>query len=124
MLLQQAPFRGEDEDEIYNAILADEPLYPTNMPPDALSILQKLLAKEPELRLGGGPTDAEEITSHTFFRNVDWDTMYKKEVPPPFVPTLSNETDTSNFPEEFTNTSPVLTPVEGRKPPHPVSREY
>ncbi|KAH0002757.1 protein kinase C, partial [Aureobasidium melanogenum] len=28
MLLQQSPFRGEDEDEIYDAILADEPLYP------------------------------------------------------------------------------------------------
>ena len=31
MLLQQSPFRGEDEDEIYDAILADEPLYPIHM---------------------------------------------------------------------------------------------
>jgi len=63
MLLQQSPFRGEDEDEIYDAILADEPLYPIHMPRDSVSILQKLLTREPELRLGSGPTDAQEISS-------------------------------------------------------------
>ena len=66
MLLQQSPFRGEDEDEIYDAILADEPLYPIHMPRDSVSILQKLLMREPELRLGSGPTDAQEIMSHAF----------------------------------------------------------
>lgn len=43
MLLQQSPFRGEDEDEIYDAILADEPLYPIHMPRDSVSILQKVI---------------------------------------------------------------------------------
>jgi serine/threonine protein kinase len=42
MLLQQSPFRGEDEDEIYDAILSDEPLYPIHMPRDSVSILQKV----------------------------------------------------------------------------------
>ncbi|KAF8456922.1 hypothetical protein BGX38DRAFT_887310 [Terfezia claveryi] len=42
MLLQQSPFRGEDEDEIYDSILADEPLYPIHMPRDSVSILQKV----------------------------------------------------------------------------------
>ena len=79
MLLQQSPFRGEDEDEIYDAILADEPLYPIHMPRDSVSILQKLLTREPELRLGSGPTD------------------------------------TSNFDQEFTSVTPVLTPVQSGK---------
>ena len=52
MLLQQSPFRGEDEDEIYDAILSDEPLYPIHMPRDSVSILQKLLTREPDQRLG------------------------------------------------------------------------
>jgi len=80
MLLQQSPFRGEDEDEIYDAILADEPLYPIHMPRDSVSILQKLLTREPELRLGSGPTDAQEIMSHAFFRNINWDDIYHKRV--------------------------------------------
>lgn len=115
MLLQQSPFRGEDEDEIYDAILADEPLYPIHMPRDSVSILQKLLTREPELRLGSGPTDAQEVMSHAFFRNINWDDIYHKRVPPPFLPTISNPTDTSNFDTEFTSVTPVLTPVQSGK---------
>ena len=112
MLLQQSPFRGEDEDEIYDAILADEPLYPIHMPRDSVSILQKLLTREPELRLGSGPTDAQEIMSHAFFRNVNWEDVREKKVPPPFQPSIKNPTDTSNFDQEFTSVTPVLTPVQ------------
>jgi len=112
MLLQQSPFRGEDEDEIYDAILADEPLYPIHMPRDSVSILQKLLTREPEMRLGSGPTDAQEIMSHAFFRNINWDDIYHKRVAPPFVPQITSATDTSNFDTEFTSVTPVLTPVQ------------
>ncbi|KAF2869785.1 kinase C-like protein [Massariosphaeria phaeospora] len=112
MLLQQSPFRGEDEDEIYDAILADEPLYPIHMPRDSVSILQKLLTREPELRLGSGPTDAQEIMSHAFFRNVNWDDVYHKRIPAPFIPQITSPTDTSNFDTEFTSVTPVLTPVQ------------
>jgi serine/threonine protein kinase len=115
MLLQQSPFRGEDEDEIYDAILADEPLYPIHMPRDSVSILQKLLTREPELRLGSGPTDAQEIMSHAFFRNINWDDVYHKRIPPPFMPTITSATDTSNFDQEFTSVTPVLTPVQSGK---------
>lgn len=112
MLLQQSPFRGEDEDEIYDAILADEPLYPISMPRDSVSILQKLLTREPDQRLGSGPTDAQEIMSQPFFRNINWDDIYHKRVQPPFLPTIKSATDTSNFDSEFTSVTPVLTPVQ------------
>ena len=112
MLLQQSPFRGEDEDEIYDAILADEPLYPIHMPRDSVSILQKLLTREPDQRLGSGPTDAQEVMSQPFFRNINWDDIYHKRVEPPFLPQIKSATDTSNFDSEFTSVTPVLTPVQ------------
>jgi len=112
MLLQQSPFRGEDEDEIYDAILADEPLYPIHMPRDSVSILQKLLTREPDQRLGSGPTDAQEIMSQPFFRNINWDDVYHKRIQPPFQPQITSATDTSNFDSEFTSVTPVLTPVQ------------
>ncbi|KAK0537256.1 Serine/threonine kinase [Tilletia horrida] len=111
MLLGQAPFRGDDEDEIFDAILEDEPLYPIHMPRDSVSILQKLLTRDPARRLGSGPTDAEEIKAHPFFRDVNWDDVYHKRVPPPFCPTLNNPSDTSWFDTEFTSEKPTLTPV-------------
>lgn len=115
MLLQQSPFRGEDEDEIYDAILADEPLYPIHMPRDSVSILQKLLTREPDQRLGSGPTDAQEIMSQPFFRNINWDDAFHKRIQPPFQPAITSATDTSNFDSEFTSVTPVLTPVQSGK---------
>ncbi len=112
MLLQQSPFRGEDEDEIYDAILADEPLYPIHMPRDSVSILQKLLTREPDQRLGSGPTDAQEIMSQPFFRATNWDDVYHKRIQPPFLPQITSATDTRNFDSEFTSVTPVLTPVQ------------
>ncbi|CAO1626780.1 unnamed protein product [Sympodiomycopsis kandeliae] len=111
MLLGQAPFRGDDEDEIFDAILEDEPLYPIHMPADSVSILHRLLTRDPAKRLGSGDRDAEEIKAHPFFRDINWDDMFHKRVPPPFKPTLKNASDTSWFDTEFTSEKPTLTPV-------------
>ncbi|KAI9322587.1 kinase-like domain-containing protein, partial [Dichotomocladium elegans] len=112
MLLGQSPFRGEDEDEIFDAILEDEILYPINMSRDSVSICQKLLLRDPARRLGASKTDALEIKQHPFFRGVNWEDMLAKRVPPPFYPTITGRLDTSNFDEEFTRERPALTPIQ------------
>lgn len=66
MLLCQSPFSGDDEDEVFNAILTDEPLYPIDMAGDIVQIFQGLLTKDPEKRLGAGPRDALEIMEEPF----------------------------------------------------------
>ncbi|KAH7910855.1 hypothetical protein BJ138DRAFT_1152001 [Hygrophoropsis aurantiaca] len=114
MLLGQSPFRGDDEDEIFDAILEDEPLYPITMPRDAVSILQKLLTRDPTRRLGSTKADAEEIKRHPFFKDVNFDDVLNKRIPPPYFPTINGTADTSNFDEEFTKEQPTLTPVHGQ----------
>ncbi|CEP06939.1 hypothetical protein [Parasitella parasitica] len=111
MLLGQSPFRGEDEDEIFDAILEDEILYPVNMSRDSVSICQRLLNRDPKKRLGAGPSDAAEIKEHPFFHGVNWADMLAKRVPPPFCPSINGPLDTSNFDEEFTRERPALTPI-------------
>ncbi|KAI8098918.1 kinase-like domain-containing protein [Halteromyces radiatus] len=113
MLLGQSPFRGEDEDEIFDAILEDDILYPINMSRDSVSICQRLLTRDPNHRLGAGPDDAAEIRAHPFFFGVNWDDMLAKRVPPPFYPTVAGRLDTSNFDEQFTAERPALTPIPG-----------
>ncbi|KAI9105929.1 kinase-like domain-containing protein [Phlyctochytrium arcticum] len=110
MLLGQSPFRGDNEEEIFEAILEDEILYPVNMAKDAVSLLQQLLMKDPTKRLGSGKNDSEEIKKHSFFRGVDWDAMLQQRIPPPYQPKISSPEDVSNFDEEFTKENPVLTP--------------
>lgn len=127
MLLGQSPFRGDDEDEIFDAILEDEPLYPITMPRDAVSLLQRLLTRDPTRRLGAGEADAEDIKKHLFFKDVNFDDVYHKRIPPPYFPTIAGATDTSSelarlpialhdadqidFDQEFTREQPTLTPV-------------
>lgn len=111
MLLGKSPFRGDDEDEVFDAILSDEPLYPIHMPRDSVSILQQLLNRDPEKRLGAGPRDAEEIMGHPYFRNINFDDIYNMRVAPPYVPQITSATDVSNFDTEFTDEPPALTPV-------------
>ena len=113
MLLGQSPFRGDDEDEIFDAILEDEPLYPITMPRDAVSILQRLLTRDPSRRLGS-KGDAEEVKRQPFFRDVNFDDILHKRIAPPYFPTINGTADTSNFDEEFTREQPTLTPVHGQ----------
>ncbi|KAF9121425.1 Serine/threonine kinase [Mortierella sp. 14UC] len=114
MLLGRAPFSGEEEDDIYDSILEDEPLYPQNFERHEQALLQSLLVKVPSLRLGSGPTDAEEIKAHAYFRNVNFDDVYHKRIRPPFLPKVTSKTDVSNFDTEFTSEVPGETPTDYR----------
>lgn len=84
----QAPFKGQDEEEIFESIIQDEPLYPVNMPRESVSIIQQLLNKNPKQRLGAGPRDAEDIKAHPFFKGINWDELYNLLIPPPFTPKI------------------------------------
>ncbi|CDK29727.1 unnamed protein product [Kuraishia capsulata CBS 1993] len=111
MLLTKSPFKGEDEDEVFNAILTDEPLYPIHMSKEAVDILQKLLTRDPKKRLGAGPSDAEEIMAHPYFSNIDFNDILSCNVTPPYIPEIRDPRDISYFDEEFTSQAAKLTPV-------------
>ena len=52
---------------------------------ESKSLLVSLLHRNPNRRLGAGPTDAEEIKKHPFFYGIDWEAVYqrKSKVPEP-----------------------------------------
>uniref|UniRef100_A0A8C3CRZ7 protein kinase C n=1 Tax=Cairina moschata TaxID=8855 RepID=A0A8C3CRZ7_CAIMO len=112
MLVGESPFPGDDEEEVFDSIVNDEVRYPRFLSSEALSIIRKLLRKCPERRLGAGERDAEEIKIQAFFKEIDWDALYARTLKPPFVPTLRDPTDVSNFDEEFTSQKPIVTPPE------------
>ncbi|KAJ2797302.1 Serine/threonine kinase, partial [Coemansia helicoidea] len=111
MILGTSPFDGNDENEIFEAILEDEILYPVRMSRDSVFICQALLERDPSKRLGGGPNDAEDIKKHSFFAGTNWDDVLHKRNPSPCVPEIRGRFDVSNFDPEFTNERPGLTPT-------------
>lgn len=110
MLVGESPFPGDDEEEVFDSIVNDEVRYPRFLSTEAIGIMRRLLRRNPERRLGSGEKDAEEVKKQPFFRNVDWEALLQKKVPPPFVPTIGGKEDVSNFDEEFTTEPPTLTP--------------
>uniref|UniRef100_A0A672KAM7 protein kinase C n=1 Tax=Sinocyclocheilus grahami TaxID=75366 RepID=A0A672KAM7_SINGR len=110
MLVGESPFPGDDEEEVFDSIVNDEVRYPRFLSTEAISIMRRLLRRNPERRLGAGERDAEDVKKHLFFRNIDWDGFLAKKVKPPFVPTIQSSSDVSNFDDEFTSEAPVLTP--------------
>ncbi|KAM9360896.1 serine/threonine-protein kinase N2-like [Symphorus nematophorus] len=110
MLVGESPFPGEDEEEVFDSIVNDDVQYPTSLPPGAVVIIQKLLKKNPLKRLGAGERDANEVKGEKFFETIDWEALLAKKLTPPFLPSIKESMDVSNFDSEFTRLQPILSP--------------
>uniref|UniRef100_A0A9J8B2R3 protein kinase C n=1 Tax=Cyprinus carpio carpio TaxID=630221 RepID=A0A9J8B2R3_CYPCA len=110
MLVGESPFPGDDEEEVFDSIVNDEVRYPRFLSSEAIGIMRRLLRRNPERRLGSSEKDAEDVKKQPFFRTMDWEALLLRKLPPPFLPTIGNKEDVSNFDEEFTTEAPALTP--------------
>ncbi|XP_052038009.1 serine/threonine-protein kinase N3 isoform X2 [Apodemus sylvaticus] len=110
MLVGECPFPGDTEEEVFECIVNADVPNPHFLSVQGLELIQKLLQKSPEKRLGAGEQDAEEIKVQPFFRTTNWQALLARTVQPPFVPTLCGPTDLRYFEGEFTSLPPTLTP--------------
>ncbi|XP_049332104.1 serine/threonine-protein kinase N1b isoform X2 [Astyanax mexicanus] len=115
MLVGESPFPGDDEEEVFDSIVNDEVRYPRFLSTEAISLMRRLLRRNPERRLGSTERDAEDVKKQPFFRNIDWEALLQRKVVPPFVPSLGGREDVSNFDAEFTTEAPALTPPRERR---------
>ncbi|CDQ89996.1 unnamed protein product [Oncorhynchus mykiss] len=115
MLVGESPFPGDDEEEVFDSIVNDEVRYPRFLSTEAISIMRRLLRRNPDRRLGSGEKDADDVKKQPFFRGVDWEALLQRRLPPPFVPNIRGREDVSNFDEEFTAETPALTPPRERR---------
>ncbi|RCN47266.1 kinase domain protein [Ancylostoma caninum] len=108
MLVGEPPFSGDDEEEIFDSIVNDEVRYPRFLSIESISIMRRLMRKNPEKRLGAGEKDAEEVKMQRFFKHInwEWDRLLRKEIKPQFIPQIKNPEDVSNFDDEFTKEKP------------------
>ncbi|KAF9959932.1 AGC protein kinase Gad8 [Mortierella alpina] len=110
MLTGLPPFYDENIHEMYRKILQDELRFPDEVTPEARSLLSALLTRDPNQRLGNNGSSA--IKQHPFFKPISFSHLMAKKIQPPFKPSVSSATDTSNFDEEFTSEEPLDSVVE------------
>uniref|UniRef100_A0A915ELF8 Protein kinase C n=1 Tax=Ditylenchus dipsaci TaxID=166011 RepID=A0A915ELF8_9BILA len=100
MMAGQPPFEADNEDDLFEAILHDDVLYPVWLSREAVSILKAFMTKNP--------------------LQIDWDALEQRKVKPPFKPRIRSKKDVANFDSDFTKEEPVLTPqnrpLSGRLP--------
>ena len=102
MLSGLPPFYDQNLNAMYKKILHNELRFPSFFSAASRDILQRLLDRDPEKRLGSSEDDVEDIKVHEFFSAIDWDLLLQKKVQPPFKPAVAGTKDVSNFDTCFT----------------------
>jgi serine/threonine protein kinase len=111
MLIGEAPFKGTDEEDIFESILHDEVKYPPTLSFEAVTLLRDLLQRNIADRLGCGPNDALDVKNHPFFHDIQFHELLAKPERGPFLPSLKSPMDLSHFDSEFTALPAILTPT-------------
>ncbi|PRP85630.1 hypothetical protein PROFUN_06419 [Planoprotostelium fungivorum] len=96
MLTGLPPFYAKDVQEMYKKIIHQELILPSTMDPDTKDIILKLLIRDPSKRL----SDPKQIKAHKYFQGIDWDLLFRKEIKPSFVPSVSGAADVSQVDKE------------------------
>ncbi|XP_014294170.1 uncharacterized protein Pkcdelta isoform X1 [Halyomorpha halys] len=114
MLVGQSPFSGCDEDDLFWSICNERPQMHRYLSAAAKSILYVLMEKDWTKRLGYGQNGANDVMGHDFFQGLNWSLLERRQLEPPFKPTVKHPLDTKYFDKVFTQEKPRLTPVERR----------
>jgi serine/threonine protein kinase len=114
MMYGLPPFYSRDVAEMYDGILHKPLRLRPTVTPAARSLLEGLLQKDKNHRLGSGSRDYRDIMDHAFFSHINWDNLYHKKIEPPYHPNVSGDLDLRHFDPEFTREAISDVP----SPPH------
>ena len=96
--------------KILHAPLTFNPKY--NISKDAQSCIRGLLERDLHKRLCANG-DHEQIKQHRFFKSIDWEKLYRREIKP-LIPKVKGEADITNFDRGFTRMAAKLTPENSK----------
>jgi hypothetical protein len=99
MMHGRTPFYDKNRKLMFYRIINTEPSFPPTFSPEACDCIRGLLRVNEADRLG--TNGAEDIMNTPFFRVLDFDALYRRELPPPFAPEVQNEFDTKYVPKAY-----------------------
>jgi protein-serine/threonine kinase len=97
MLVGVPPYFSSNKDELMNNIQRGKLKMPTSLSVEARELIKDLLIRDPTKRLGAF-RDAEEIKQHVFFKGVDWEAVFRRELKPPAA--IISQTPASRIPPD------------------------
>jgi len=86
MLVGYPPFFDDNPFLVSEKILSEKLKWPRRMDTVAKDFIEKLLDRDKMKRLGSKDTIGQEVKTHKFFHQLDWEDVYHKRLKPPIVP--------------------------------------
>ncbi|KAK8825058.1 protein kinase 2 [Blastocystis sp. ATCC 50177/Nand II] len=103
------PFYDNNRKMMYHKILTAPLQKSPYMSAEAFDICSRLLERDPKKRLGYN--GFEEVQKHPWFKDINWDALYRKEVEPPYKPSVKSAESTEHIDDEFVSIVPTVTPT-------------
>ena len=102
MLVGIPPFYENKRNVLFDKIKNQSPKYPKYLSESSIEILNALLCKDPNQRLGsiGG---GKEVKNHSWFGVVNWNHLVDKRYEAPFKPQIKGDMGLGNFSKDFLN---------------------
>jgi serine/threonine protein kinase len=97
MIVGRPPFYNPDRNKLFRSILNLNLRYPNDMSVEAKNLMKSIFVKSGRL----GQSGAHEIKQHPFFSEINWDSILKKKIRPPFIPNLNSSSDTKYIDTDF-----------------------
>lgn len=114
MLAGYPPFFDDNPFCIYEKILAGQVEWPQHVESTPKELVKRLLVQDRTKRLGCLKAGAEDIKGHRWFKTIDWDEVFHKQLKPPIVPKINFEGDTRNF-DDYPEQERIGEPVTQRQ---------
>ncbi|WFD33499.1 non-specific serine/threonine protein kinase [Malassezia cuniculi] len=98
-----SPFYAEDTQQMYRNICFGKIKFPRGaISDDGKQFVKGLLNRNPKHRLGA-QRDAQDLREHPFFKEIDFEALARKQIPPLFKPLVESDESVANFDPEFTS---------------------
>lgn len=87
MLVGIPPYFSSNKEQMFKNIKSGPLRMPERLSKDVKDLIIKLLNKNPTKRLGAGKKDSEELKTHPFFSDVNWESVLerKQKMPKPVL---------------------------------------
>ncbi|PRP75266.1 hypothetical protein PROFUN_15887, partial [Planoprotostelium fungivorum] len=102
MLTGLPPFYSQNINYMYQKIMQGELRFPSFISNEAQILLEGLLTRDVDKRLGSGPNGGDDVKKSAFFSGLDWAALERKEIEPPFKPKVKDVMDYSQIDTCFT----------------------
>lgn len=97
MIVGIDPFSDDEPMAVYQNILRGKIKFPSNFPKDAKSLVRHLLVADLGKRYGNLKGGVNDIKSHRWFNNINWNKIFEQSINAPYLPKIKGDGDTSHF---------------------------